>query len=189
MKRILSLYLFLLIPIYLFSQIEVRAGLGSSTVTNYVADHKLSYHLGAMYEFNVVNNFSVQPGLVYSKEGAHNAMFFYNLSLSYIELPILAKYTLSKGIVKGLSFKVGPYVACGISGSRDNESGSSNKLDVKFNGDNRIDLGLQLEVSYIIYKKFSIYANYKKGLRAYDHYYEDRSAKISNIRFGIGYTL
>lgn len=186
MKRIFSLYLFLLIPICLFSQIEIRAGLGSSTLTNYLANSRLSYHFGVMYGFNMDDNFSVEPGLLFSKEGAHNAQYFYNLSLSYIELPILAKYTMSKGFIKGLSLKAGPYIACGISGSRDNESGSSDKQNIKFNGDNRIDLGLQLEASYRI-KRITMYCNYKKGLRGYDKYYEDRSAKISNIRFGVGY--
>lgn len=186
MKKILSLYLFLLIPICLFSQIEVRGGLGSSTLTNYLASSRLSYHFGVMYGFNIDDNFSVEPGLLFSKEGAHHAQYFYNLSLSYIELPVLAKYTISNGFIKGFSLKTGPYIAYGISGSRDNESGSSDKQNIKFDAENRIDLGMQFEVSYRI-KKINIYTNYKKGLRGYDNYYEDRSAKISNLRFGVGY--
>lgn len=188
MKRTIILCYTLLTSLCVFSQIEIRGGVGSSTITNYRASNKTSFHFGVMYGFDIKSNFSVEPGLLYSKEGAHNAMFFYDLNISYIELPVLAKYTIEDTFLKGLSVKLGPYIACAISGTRDNESGSSDKQNIQFSGDNRIDLGTQLEASYKI-KRINLYVNYKKGLRAFDHFYPDRSAKISNLRFGIGYTL
>lgn len=66
-------------------------------------DNLTSFHVGALAEINVLENFSVQPELMYSSQGTEvgNEKF----KLDYISVPVLAKFYLS---TDKLSLEAGP---------------------------------------------------------------------------------
>jgi opacity protein-like surface antigen len=66
-------------------------------------DNLTSFHVGALVEVNVLENFSVQPELLYSSQGTD----YQNekLKLEYVALPVLAKFYL---ITDKLSLEAGP---------------------------------------------------------------------------------
>ncbi|WP_304038414.1 outer membrane beta-barrel protein [Mesonia mobilis] len=77
----------------------VKAGVNLANLnTDGDIDGKTSFYLGAVAEFGLSESFALQPELVYSMQGADE------LDLSYINIPVLAKYYL----VEGLAVEVGP---------------------------------------------------------------------------------
>jgi hypothetical protein len=66
-------------------------------------DNLTSFHVGALIEINIVENFSVQPELMYSSQGTNFQNE--NYKLDYVSLPVLAKFYL---ISEKLSLEAGP---------------------------------------------------------------------------------
>lgn len=66
-------------------------------------DNLTSFHVGALVEINVIENFSVQPELLYSSQGTEVANE--KLKLDYVSVPVLAKFYL---ISEKLSIEAGP---------------------------------------------------------------------------------
>jgi opacity protein-like surface antigen len=76
------------------------------------ADTKVGFHVGALIEFKLFENFSLQPELMYSTGGAKfdniGEIDFEDVDLNYITVPVLAKFYL---ISDKLSLDVGPQFA------------------------------------------------------------------------------
>lgn len=182
-KVLLLIYISLFFSHKIYSQqLEVRGGVGTSTITKYGAKNRLSFHIGAMYQINLSNNVAIEPGLLFSMEGSGASIVYHKGNINYLEIPVLAKYRVSQGFLNGFSFKLGPYIGYGVYGSADTE-GIANKDFFKLY--NRVDFGLQPEVAYKL-GKVSVYINYKRGMKKVDKYYQEKT-RISNLRFGIGY--
>ncbi len=65
-----------------------------------------SFHFGALLELNVFQNFSIQPELMYSSQGAKvNEEAFDKIEYNYVTVPVLAKFYL---ITDKLSLEAGP---------------------------------------------------------------------------------
>lgn len=62
-----------------------------------------SFHVGALVELNLLQNFSVQPELLYSSQGTK--LNNEDIKLDYVSLPVLAKFYL---ISDKLSLEAGP---------------------------------------------------------------------------------
>ena len=91
---------------------------------------KVAFHLGGVAEVPISEKFSIQPELLYSSQGSkwnYNSSDG-NLKLDYINLPILGKYH----IIKGLSAEAGPVVGYLISTNEEAEDSRFSKLDVAF---------------------------------------------------------
>ena len=79
-------------------------------------DGKTGFHLGLVAEIPISNSFAFQPEILYSSQGAKskvsdtymdvNFSTKEDLTVDYINIPLLAKYT----ITPGLSFHAGPQV-------------------------------------------------------------------------------
>lgn len=67
-------------------------------------DNLTSFHVGALVEINVFENFSVQPELMYSSQGT-KVEGADDFKLDYISVPVLAKFYL---ISDKLSLEAGP---------------------------------------------------------------------------------
>lgn len=67
-------------------------------------DNLTSFHVGALLEINVFENFSVQPELLYSSQGT-KVDGADDFKLDYISVPVLAKFYL---ISDKLSLEAGP---------------------------------------------------------------------------------
>lgn len=82
-----------------------KAGLNLATFTGDALtgfDTREGFHIGGLVEIPISEKFSVQPELLYSEKGSE--FFSTELKLSYLDIPVLAKYH----IIKGLSAELGP---------------------------------------------------------------------------------
>jgi len=70
---------------------------------DFSSDNLISYHAGVLVEFNLLENFSIQPELLYSSQGTK--IDSEDLKLDYVSMPVLAKFYLTS---KKLSLEVGP---------------------------------------------------------------------------------
>lgn len=66
-------------------------------------DNLTSFHVGALVEINLIENFSIQPELLYSSQGTELAS--QKLKLDYISVPVVGKLYL---ITDKLSLEAGP---------------------------------------------------------------------------------
>lgn len=64
---------------------------------------RTGYHVGALLEFNLVPNFSIQPEVMYSSQGAKFEDV--DKEISYLSVPVLAKFYVLPEV---LSFEAGP---------------------------------------------------------------------------------
>ncbi|WP_339711325.1 porin family protein [uncultured Kriegella sp.] len=113
---------------------------------------KVGFHLGGVAEVPVSEKFSIQPELLYSSQGSKwnfNSSDG-NLKLDYINLPILGKYH----ILKGLSAEAGPLVGYLISTNEEVENSRFSKLDVAF----------AIGASYRLNDNVSVGLRYNKGI-------------------------
>ncbi|MFT4169950.1 MAG: outer membrane beta-barrel protein [Dysgonomonas sp.] len=170
-----------------FSQIEIRGGLGTSTITKCGAKNKLSFHIGTMYQIDLDNRFAIEPGLFFSMEGSGSSNIYHKCDINYLEVPVFAKFTIRENTLKNTSFKLGPYIAHAVYGSVEDSPGNNISGGDFFKIFNRTDFGLQAEISYKL-GRVEIYVNYKNGLKKVNKYYQEKT-KISNLRLGLGYTF
>jgi len=115
------------------ARIGLKAGLNASNMMyNYEdsdlepkSNMKLGFHIGAIVDLEVSDEFGIQTGLVFNQKGAtmdleeglssgQSVDGYDRITLNYLEIPILAA-------VKIESFQVyaGPYLAYGIGGKND----------------------------------------------------------------------
>ena len=97
-------------------------------------DPVTSFNFGVMSEIPISEKFSFQPELMYSGQGY--SIGDDTVELSYLNLPLMGKYY----VTKGLSLEVGPQI--GFLLAADNEG-----TDVK-DSFNSVDLGVNFGVSY-----------------------------------------
>ena len=146
----------------------------------------VGFHVGGVAEFPISENFSIQPELLYSMQGAKVVfvdefdVMEADLKLSYINVPIMAKYY----VMEGLSLEVGPQIGFLMSAKVDDE-------DVK-DGYKSIDFGLNGGVGYKTEMGLFFQARYNAGLAAINEEFEgDGGAKVTNnvVSFSVGYTF
>lgn len=132
-----------------------------------------SYHLGALMEVKVFENFAIQPELLYSTQGSELDGFGDQIKneLGYLSLPVLAKFYLTSN---GLSLELGPQASVLVSERNNVDSGDSNTFDFAIAG------GL----SYKITKGLFVSARYAAGLTEPK---KDADVKNSLIQFSVGY--
>ena len=97
----------------------LKAGANFANLTGNDADGfdgLTSYHIGAVLELNILENFSVQPELLYSSQGAKQDGFD-DVKLDYVTVPVLAKFYL---ISDRLSLEAGPQFSFLVNDNLDN---------------------------------------------------------------------
>ncbi|MEL1245312.1 porin family protein [Flavobacterium sp. DGU11] len=114
----------------------------------------MGFHVGGVAELKISETFSVQPEVLYSMMGAKykDLGVETDLKMSYINVPILAKYYL----MEGLSLEAGPYVGFLMSAKAED-------TDVK-DGYKSIDFGLAGGVAYDLPMGVFFQARYMAGL-------------------------
>ena len=110
-----------------------------------------SFHVGGVAEVKLTETFSVQPELLYSMQGA-NIADGVDLELSYLNVPIMAKYY----VMEGLSIEAGPQVGFLLSADQDGE-------DVK-DTVKSVDFALNGGVAYDLQMGVFFQARYSAGL-------------------------
>lgn len=132
-----------------------------------------SYHLGAVMEVKIFENFAIQPELLYSTQGSELDGFDSQIKneLGYLSLPVLAKFYLTSN---ELSLELGPQASVLVS--------ERNNVDTK--DSNTFDFAIAGGLSYKITKSFFISARYAAGLTEPK---KDADVKNSLIQLSVGY--
>lgn len=176
----------------------VKAGLNLATLTGDIDDakSKTGFHVGAVAEFKLTDNFSIQPELLYSAQGAkteYSESAFgmtvtaeEDMKINYLTLPVMAKYY----VIEGLSIQAGPQISYLLSAEYDyevsgggmSESGTEDiKDDLK-----SIDFGLAAGVGYELPMGLFFQGRYVVGL---SNIVDADEADLKNqvIQFSVGF--
>lgn len=153
----------------------VKAGVNLANVTGMNSDMKVGFNAGIATEFGLTEKFAVGPELVYSLQGASAGES--KLNASYINLPIMAKYY----VIKGLSINLGPQLGYVVS-MKSKMGSTSVKADKSTY--NSFDFGIGVGATYHI-QKFLIDARYTHGLTNVAK--GGVKNKNSVIQLGVGY--
>jgi len=191
---IFSLMLFL-VSMQTFAQVRfgIKAGFNLANMTDkdrngtYSNDYKMKegFHLGVTAEYSISNNFSLEPGLLYSSKGFTKPEYKagidghtvdepeIKITSNYLEVPINAIYKINLGSVKIL-LNAGPYLAYALSGKLKankiwfgiNEDQTERKLKIGNQATDdfkALDYGLNAGAG-IEFKKISLGLQYGLGL-------------------------
>lgn len=225
MKKVLLLCAVLSVN-YIFSQ-EIKYGIkGGTNFSNLLKNKNVSnsffnrntrntrtdFHVGAFMEIPIGDQWSIQPELLYSRQGANftDEMCFSEAngectisqikgveSISYISMPILFKYKL----FKKFNLEFGPHVDYAVSANvKENyyidgkETKKWKHLDLEKLGDHsfmgairEFDLGLSLGASYDINEHFFIQGRYKSGFAGVIDLAFPLILRNSVFQFSLGY--
>ena len=133
-------------------QFGAKAGLNMATVVGDNTDNNkmlTSFHVGAVAEFEINDQFSFQPELVYSMQGTKVEYTLLgqeiesSIEISYINIPLMAKYY----VTEELSLQAGPQIGFLMSaelksGSTTSDMKDETKMDNGLFFDARYNLGL-----------------------------------------------
>lgn len=171
-----------------------KAGLNIANLTGDTdssIDSRIAFHAGAVAEFLISEKFSVQPELLFSAQGAKNEyteegnVVKSTMKLNYLNLPIMAKYY----VIKGLSLEAGPEIGMKLSAKTKAEAnGVSATVDIGDNIEN-IAFGLNLGAGYKLDNGLNFNIRYNLGLsniaKGSDN--DDSSVKNSVFQVSVGY--
>jgi opacity protein-like surface antigen len=180
MKKLIFAILFTLFINQNFAQSDplfkfgLKAGInlanysGSDINTNTIT----SFHAGLVSELKVFKNFSLQPELLYSTQGAEIdelGQQFTN-ELGYVSIPVLGKFYLEDN----LSLELGPQFSFLLSERNNVQAGDSNSFD----------FAVAAGLSYKLSKHFFVQGRYGLGLTE-----PKRDANVKNtvIQASLGY--
>ncbi|MBN9283157.1 MULTISPECIES: porin family protein [Flavobacterium] len=175
----LVLFTFFSTPFYAqLLQFGVKAGVNFSNFTGgdiegYDFKTITSYHAGVVAEVKILENFSIQPELLYSTQGAELKGLGEQIKseLGYISIPILAKFYLTSN---KLSLELGPQASFLVS-KRNEFSGSDTKS---------FDFAVAGGLGYKITNSIFVQGRYALGLTEVS---KDADVKNSTIQFSLGY--
>lgn len=165
-------------------KIGIKGGLNVSNFVGDIEDNSIrtGVHVGLLAEIIVSEKFSIQPELLYSGQGfSDNGVIGYSrYKFDYINLPVLAKFYLTKSI----SLETGPQVGFLIS--------SKNKTDLtnfSVKKQSTIDFGLNLGAGYELKNNVFFQARYNLGLTNVNDNPASSAVKYTNsvIQFSVGY--
>lgn len=118
---------------------------------------KLGFHFGGIVDIAVSDNFIVSPGVIFSIKGTQDKdESKFKSNLSYIEIPINAKYQMESG----LNFFAGPYFALLLSAKA---TDGTTDVDVK-DFVNSSDFGVNVGLGYTLESGLGFSAQYGLGL-------------------------
>ena len=154
----------------------LKAGLNIANVLGGDVDRNnlFDFHAGAFAEFKVSEKFSLQPEIVYSRQGTEVENIA-TIKLDYINVPLLAKYYISEKV----SVEAGPQMSFLV----DDKVVFSE--DLTFDTDAAsFDFGLNAGLAYQISSKFSIQTRYYYGITTVS---ENPDIKNSVFQVSLGY--
>lgn len=166
-----------------------KAGLNLSNQTGDIEDNKMltGFHLGAVAEIPLADEYAVQAELVYSTQGRNDEPSGgdkVDFKLDYINLPILFKYYATEAF----SIEAGPQIGFLLSATRDGESEGASGAEYKDNIKD-IDFGLGLGASYKLEGGMNFSARYNLGLSNINDSDSDANIKNSVIQLSVGYSF
>lgn len=149
---------------------------------------KVGFHAGAFVGIPIADHFSVQPEVQYSGEGAKSkesdgegGTVDVKYNLNYINIPIMAKYTLPVGVF----FQTGPQIGF-LASAKGKASGVS--VDIK-DGFKSTNFGWGLGAGYLSSIGVGIDLRYTLGLSNIAKDSGGESVKTGNFQVGVFYQL
>lgn len=168
-----------------FAQLGLRAGVNFNNIGKDAkdepflkAENKTGFHIGAVYNIDLIGSFSIEPGLYFSQKGftldgeeidlsgvdPNEPLLSFSAkgdaNMNYIEVPVNVKYKLLDLSVLGLDAHIGPFAAYGLGGKlEDTKIFDKDGLDYK-----RFDFGLQMGVGVVLINKIYAGVNYDMSL-------------------------
>lgn len=134
----------------------VKGGLNISTLGGDASgvSSLVGFHVGGFAEIKIIEKLAIQPELVFSTQGAKEKFFGekYNTNLNYLNIPVVAKYY----ITKEFSVEAGPQIGFLVSAKSDGE-------DVK-DIYKSIDAGFNIGAGYNFTENLSVNLRYYLGL-------------------------
>ena len=156
--------------------IQPKVGLNIANITKIDnIDPRWSGVVGAEFEYQATDMFSISAGALYSMQGAKDNGT--TAKLDYINVPILANVYVAKGLAIKLGIQPGFNVNSKLSGSEGNFSYSSS-FDAK-----TLDLSIPVGISYE-YNNFVVDGRYNLGVTKI---VDGSDAKNSVFQVTVGY--
>jgi len=155
----------------------VKGGLNVANIGGEDVDDnkaKLGFHLGGFMGVSVAENFSIQPEVVFSLQGV-KFDDDQKLNLSYLNIPVLARYTTQSGFYG----ETGPQLGFLLSAKSKIEGDSENVKDWF----KKTDFSWAFGVGYITQSNIGVNARFNLGLSKLD---EDGHGKAFNRVFQVG---
>ena len=151
----------------------VKGGLNIATIGGAnEANALIGVQLGGFAEINIWKKLYIQPELLFSTQGAKFDRYYgdrdQTINLNYINIPVVAKYY----ITKQFSVEAGPQLGLLVSSNIDNEKS--------------VDAGFNLGAGYNFTDNFSVGIRYTIGLTSvydYNDYYYDNDGYYYNDRY------
>ncbi len=170
----------------------VKGGVNFATVTGgedfNSPDSRTSFHVGALAEMPITDMFSIQAEALYSGQGAKLDFRGSDgdkaeVQLDYINVPILAKLY----VTKGLSFEVGPQFSFLVNEEFDSNpfsnGGDANLEDTPFEAE-EFDFGVAGGLTFQTEMGLFATGRYTYGLT---EIYKDSDLRNSVFQLGVGY--
>ncbi|RZJ34379.1 MAG: PorT family protein [Flavobacterium sp.] len=149
----------------------VKAGVQFTNFTGDVenSDGATGFFVGGLVDLGIAGNFHVQPELMYSQEGADKA------SISYIRIPVMAKYY----VIQGLSLQAGPELAFKVAAEDDFTDNATKSMD----------FGLGIGAGYELPMGLMFDLRYNLGLSniADNDFTGGADIKNTGVQLGVGY--
>lgn len=144
-------------------KLGAKGGVNISNITSSDMDSKTGFNVGLLAEMFLDEQFSLQPEVLYSTQGAElkNNNSSAKLNLEYISIPVMAKYY----IVDGFNVQVGPqfsFLSKSELKGEINGLGSAT-LDVKDSTES-FDFGVNFGLGYELPVGLFVDARYNMGL-------------------------
>lgn len=187
MKKGLLLIAFLIFAATAQAQLGLRAGLGSANFSNKgsMRDYTsiIRPHLGAYYGIQATGKLTVEPGLFYSGKGFKTVPLGttqeFQESLSYVDIPVLARYAVNE------DFNVFAGPQAGFLLARTYTKGSDKITDTAPVGG--YEIGGVLGVGYQLTTEFNLQVSYDFGIAPFKYFQADVNNSL--LKLSIGYTL
>lgn len=183
MKKLLCLSIFTLCLTFVATgqslNVGAKAGLNVASLNGDDTDEidgRTSFHVGAVVNLGITELFAVQPEVVYSAQGftAENEGAEATGKLDYLNIPILADFT----IAEGLSLQGGPQFGINITDEADFD-GVTESLEAE-----SFDLAAVIGAQYKTALGLFFQARYAIG---FSDVIQDVDAKNANLSLSVGY--
>lgn len=158
----------------------LKAGLNISTISNSNANSKAGFYGGVFANIPVAQDFSVQPEVLYSGQGAKaKSNSDIKLNTDYIAVPVMLQYNL----IPNLYVEAGPQFAFLISAKG---KGNGASVDVK-DDFKTFDFGLGLGAGYYFTQNIGVNVRYTAGLTKIAKEDDGDSSKNGVFQIGLAY--
>lgn len=162
MKKICLFLSFVTLNVLAFAQapkLGIKAGVNVASTTNNVSGEsssKAGLHAGLLAHIHLTPEFSLQPEVMYSQQGGKVSDV--NLTLHYINIPLLLQYNFSNGF----RLQTGPQVGF-LVGVSDKINGNTSNV-FSSNDFKNTEFAWSFGLSYLSYSGLGVDARYNLGL-------------------------